>query len=158
MWPSPIPPIFMTLLDASDDKLYLEKIISALPKYTEDQATEANKNGKLNDGECFLFRNEPINAHHWKAGVFVKGKLIFVDYDEGVYDRKRFEILKRKGIARLLHIADTKWVPTAQMPYLPQRYQNIESGKVLYTAEAIEGELEDARHDNAVIDPEFHAV
>ncbi len=147
-----IPPICMTMLDALDDKQQLNKIIHDMPVYDlESIAIEANKNGNLPDGQCFLIADE----NGWKAAIFVKGKMPYVFYEKGVHDPARLEILKRKGVARLLHIADTKWIPTASMPYLPQRYENVETGKVLFTAEAVESELEDARNDNEVIDEEL---
>lgn len=152
------------MLDASDDKDQLDQIISALPKYTKEEALELNKAGTLLDGTIFqiddsgIERDNEAKGEHWMAGVFVQGIMPLVDYDLGLFSDSRMKVLKRKGVVKLMEIAETKWIPTSKYPWVPQRYVNIESGKKLYTKESIKNELEEATNEHEVIDPNFHAT
>lgn len=141
------------MLDASDDKKKLERVIAEMPIIHQEKVHSMYKEKKIRDGEIFQI----IHKGFWKAGIFVKGKLCTVDYDEGLFAPQRLAVLRRRGVAKLLDIAETKWIPTARYPWIPQRYVNVESGKSLYAAKANEGQFDDARHDTNVIDPEFHA-
>jgi hypothetical protein len=149
-----IPPTHSTMLDANEDRAYLEKVISELISYpTADKSEEDYRNGKLKDGTLFLVTEQ---EKHWICAVWVKGKLPFVHYDQLLYSPSRFAVLKRKGVARLLEISQTGWIPTAKMSYLPQRFEHVESGKVLFTSGTIKGsDLDEARDESPVIDPNY---
>lgn len=156
----------MTLLDASDDKQQLDKIIHNLPKYAEEHVMELYKNGKIKDCAPFLItkNNEhtyivteqgDAKGEHWRAGIFIKGKMPFVDYDLGIHGAKRLEHLKRSAVAHLMHIAETKWIPLARSASMPQRWQHVESGKILYSKSSVEKELEDAKNDSMQVQEDF---
>ena len=135
----------MTKLDASVDRKHLEKLIKEIPKFPSSKLFELYKSKKIKD--CSVFEvTDNENEDTWKAGMFMNGKLLSGNF---LVSRKvgRANYLKRKIVAKLLEISQTKWVPTAEGPWLPQRYQNIESDKVLFTAVSKETELENARHD-----------
>lgn len=152
----------MTMLDALDDEKHIEQILEKLPKYRASEAQELNKKGELADGVVFQIddsdkvKTKEEEGEHWVLGVFINGKMPYVNYDLGLFTEKRLEQLKRKAIASLLNMAESKWIPTAKYPWMPQKYINADNGKALFTPDTTKNTLEDAVHDNEVIDTEFH--
>lgn len=135
----------MPLLDDSADKDQLDKIVATLPKYPNDQVQKLYADGTIKDGE--LFECTGVDKH-WKAGVFVKGKLCTATHPLSPVGRATpLPKQKRKTVARLMNIAETGWIPTAKGIGMPQKFVNVQSGKALYTAKSIDQTVDKARHD-----------
>lgn len=137
----------MPLLDASDDREKLEQALAQLPVHPDAEARKLFEAKKIKEGEIFVCDGV---ENFWKVGVFIATKLIVVKLP--LNKGRRLPYLQRKAVARLLEIAETGYVPTALMSFMPQKFVSLRGGSTLYAPSTKKKTIEESREDKRVYD------
>jgi len=149
----------MSKLYYEHPKEHWEAAIEEIEKkaYTKAEAKQLYKEGKLTNGQLFVVK-EAVNAKgedEWCVATFMLDKFIFAHYDS---KDTRIDTLKAKGIAHILEIVKSKWVNTAQAPWLPAKLQSLENpDNVIHgskSGQSIGGVLADGTDKKVIKDKE----
>ncbi len=118
----------MSKLYYEHSKEHWEAAIEEIEKksYTKAEAKQLYKEGKLTNGMLFIVKEATNDKgeDEWCVATIMLDKFIFAHYD---FNDGRIDTLKAKGVAHILEIVKSKWVNTAQAPWLPARLQSLEN-------------------------------